>query len=147
MDLISADFEDIFLGYFTGTRTIMQISLCHWSNASKQGPSDWPGLAGWWDKKILYHCLTHCPLGDLVVILKHLIFNLAFLIGIFKSSYDNILRWMPQGLTDDKSTLVQVMAWCRQATIHYLNQCWPRSPTPYGATRPRWVKSSPLISP
>ena len=30
-------------------------------------------------------------------------------------------------LTDDKSTLVQVMAWCRQATIHYLIQCWPRS--------------------
>ena len=28
-------------------------------------------------------------------------------------------------LTDDKSTLVQVMAWCRQATSHYLSQCWP----------------------
>ena len=46
-------------------------------------------------------------------------------------------------LTDDKSTLVQVMAWCHQATSHYLNQCWPRSPTPYGITRPQWVKSSP----
>ena len=32
-----------------------------------------------------------------------------------------------------------VMAWCRQATSHYLNQCWPRSPTLYGATRPRQV--------
>ena len=39
------------------------------------------------------------------------------------------------------STLVQVMAWCRQATSHYLNQCWPRSPTPYGVTRPQWVKT------
>ena len=48
---------------------------------------------------------------------------------------------MPQDLTDDKSTLVQVMAWCCQATSHYLNQCWPRSPTPYGVTRPQWVKS------
>ena len=28
-------------------------------------------------------------------------------------------------LTDDKSALVQVMAWCRQATSHYLSQCWP----------------------
>ena len=36
--------------------------------------------------------------------------------------------------------LVQVMAWCRQATSHYLNQCWSRSPTPYGVTRPQWVK-------
>ena len=71
---------------------------------------------------------------------KNVIFNLALLIGIFKSSYDNILRWMPQDFTDDKSTLVQVMAWCRQATSHYLNQCWPRSPTPYGVTRLQWVK-------
>ena len=39
--------------------------------------------------------------------------------------YDNIIRWMPQDLTDDKSTLVQVMAWCRPETCHYLTQCWP----------------------
>ena len=31
------------------------------------------------------------------------------------------------GRSDGKSTLVQVMAWCRQATSHYLSQCWPRS--------------------
>ena len=47
---------------------------------------------------------------------------------------------MPQDLTDDKSTLVQVMAWCRQAISHYLNKCWPRSPTPYGVTRPQWLE-------
>ena len=46
---------------------------------------------------------------------------------------------MPQGLTGDKSTLVQVMAWCHQATSHYLNQCWPRSMSPYGVTRPQRV--------
>ena len=46
---------------------------------------------------------------------------------------------MPQDLTDDKSTLVQVMAWCHQVTGHYLNQSWPRSPTPHGITRPQWV--------
>ena len=33
------------------------------------------------------------------------------------------------------------MAWCRQATSYYLNQCWPRSQTPYGITRPQWVNS------
>ena len=42
--------------------------------------------------------------------------------------------------TDDKSTLVQVMAWCHQATSHYLIQCWPRFLPPYGATRPQWVE-------
>ena len=70
---------------------------------------------------------------------KTAIFNLVLLIGIFTSSNDNALRWMPWDLTDDKSTLVQVMAWCRQATSHYLSQCWPSSMSPYGVTRPQWV--------
>ena len=50
------------------------------------------------------------------------------------------IRWIKLDLTDDKSTLVQVMAWCRQAASHYLNQCWPRSLPSYGVTRPQWVK-------
>ena len=32
------------------------------------------------------------------------------------------------------------MAWCRQATSHYLSQWWPRSLWPYGVTRPQWFK-------
>ena len=44
------------------------------------------------------------------------------------------LIWMAQGLADDKSTLAQVMAWCCQATSHYLNQCWHRFMSPYGMT-------------
>ena len=50
------------------------------------------------------------------------------------------LIWVSLDFTDDQSTLVQVMAWCRQATSHYLSQCWPRSLSPYGVTRPQWVK-------
>ena len=45
-------------------------------------------------------------------------------------------------LNDDKSILVQVMAWCRQEASHYLNQCWPRSMLPC-VTRPQWV--NPLV--
>ena len=33
------------------------------------------------------------------------------------------------------------MAWCRQATSHYLSQCWPRSTSPYGVIRPQWVNT------
>ena len=33
------------------------------------------------------------------------------------------------------------MAWCRQATSHYLSQCWPRSMSPYGVIRPQWVNT------
>ena len=63
----------------------------------------------------------------------------VLLIGIFRSSHDNALQWMPQDLTDDKSILVQVMAWCRQATSHYLSQCWLSSLSPYDIARPQWV--------
>ena len=76
---------------------------------------------------------------------KTAIFNLVLLIGFFRSSNDNPPRWMPWDLTDDKSTLVQVMAWCHQATSHYLSQCWPSSMSPYGITRPQWVKWNNLF--
>ena len=75
---------------------------------------------------------------------KNGIFNFVLLIGVFRSS-DNALRWMPQDLTDDKSTLVQVMDWCRQATSHYLSQCWPSS-LPYGVTTPQWVLITPQVT-
>ena len=48
--------------------------------------------------------------------------------------YEIVLRWMAQNFANEKSTLVQVMAWCRQAPSHYLSQCWPRSMLPYDVT-------------
>ena len=52
---------------------------------------------------------------------------------------------MPLDLTDDKSTLVQVMARCRQATSHHLKQCWlnlPRHMTSPGHNELRKPKIS-----
>ena len=59
----------------------------------------------------------------------------------FSNLYEIALGRTPLDLTDDKPTLVQVMAWCRQVTSHYLNQCWHRSMWPYGGTRPQWVNT------
>ena len=59
---------------------------------------------------------------------------------LFSCSCENALRWMLQDQIDHTSILVQAMAWCRQATRHYLSQCFPRSLSPYGVTRPKWVK-------
>ena len=50
-------------------------------------------------------------------------------------------RWMPWNPTDEKSKLVQVMVWCRQATSHYLSLCWPTSLSPYVVIRTHWVKT------
>ena len=70
---------------------------------------------------------------------KYLIFQIISVIDGWGISCELALRWMSLHFTDDKSTLVQVMAWCRQATSHYLGQCWPRSLSPYGITGPQWV--------
>ena len=70
---------------------------------------------------------------------RYLIFQKISVIDGWGISCELALRWMSLNLTDDKSKLVQVMAWCRQATSHYLSQCWPRSLSPYGVTRPQWV--------
>ena len=72
--------------------------------------------------------IAYWPLGDLIEISA------------------NFLQWVPLDLTNDKSTLVLVMAWCRQTTSHYLSQCWPRSVSPYGLTRPQWVKAYEIMT-
>ena len=42
-------------------------------------------------------------------------------------SVKNMLWLKFMGTLDGKSTLVQIMAWCRQATCHYLSQYRPKS--------------------
>ena len=50
-----------------------------------------------------------------------------------------LLNIVPVGLIDNKSALLQVMAWCHQAADHYLNQWWPSSTIPFGITCSQWV--------
>ena len=74
-------------------------------------------------------------------------FNVGLVrIGTMSTSCAIGFRWVPQNPIDNKSTLVQVMAWCRQATSHYMSLCWPRFISPYGVTRPQWVKPHVLCS-
>ena len=67
---------------------------------------------------------------------KSVIFTLFLLIGIFRSYNDKAISWMAEDFTDDKSTLVQVMAWCRRSKSYYLSQCRPRAISPYRVIRP-----------
>ena len=46
---------------------------------------------------------------------KSIIFKLILWIDISRASGKIVVTWMPQIFIDDKSTLVQTMAWCRQA--------------------------------
>ena len=60
--------------------------------------------------------------------LRKVSFMLVLVIDGRSISCKFVLTWMPMDLTDDKLTLAQLMAWCRQAPSHYLSQCWPRLP-------------------
>ena len=75
---------------------------------------------------------------------KWVTFKLNLVIDGWGISCDFTLVWLSQDLTDDKSTLALIMAWCRQATSHYLSQRWLRSTSPYGVTRPQWVKRATI---
>ena len=54
---------------------------------------------------------------------RYVIFQGISVIDGWGISCEIALIWMSLDFTDDQSTLVQVMAWCRQATSHYLSQC------------------------
>ena len=78
------------------------------------------------------YVLTYCSLRDFgddfrCVILQHI-----SMIDIWSISREIDLKWISMDFTDDKPILVQVMAWCCQATSHYLNWCWQSSISPYG---------------
>ena len=63
---------------------------------------------------------------------RQIIFKLILVINGWDISSDIALRWISLEFPDSGSALVQVMAWCRQATSHCLSQCWPRSMSPHG---------------
>ena len=84
-------------------------------------------------------CLNSLAPGRFQRNLRKVIFQLILVIDGWSISCKIVFKWTPMDLTDGKSTLVQVMAWCRQATSHYLSQCWPRSLMPYGFNSPQWV--------
>ena len=68
----------------------------------------------------LHHSFNSYSVEDLDF--KDAVFNLVLLICVLNFSYGNVQRWIPLELTDDTSTLVQVMAWCHQAqTLTWTN--------------------------
>ena len=113
--------------------------------AKLTGPRDLPVKVWKWISNFIPHftgiwLLNSMALERFGCDFRNVILKLVSLIGIFRSPYDNNLRWTALDLPDNKSTLVQVMAWCHQATSHYLSRCWPRPMSPYGVTRAQWVK-------
>ena len=79
-------------------------------------------------------------------------FWMKFLVTNFQTNFSNwwlsyfmwhdiALKWLSLDLTDDKSALILLMVWCPQAARYFLSQCWLKSMSPFGVTRPQWLKS------
>ena len=89
-------------------------------------------------------CINSLPLGRWGKKSKYLVFKQMQQLDSISIYGGNALKWMPQNRFANKSTLVQVMAWCHQATSHYLSQCWPWSLSPYDTTKQQWVNIAPI---
>ena len=84
--------------------------------------------------------------GRFKVKFRWVIFKLILVVNGWGIFCETALIWVSLDHTYDKSTLVHVMAWCRQATSYYMSQCWPRFLPPYSATMSQWVNSFPYFS-
>ena len=95
-----------------------------------------PGRDEWWLNSL---APGRCG-NDIKSVISELILQIEFM-----DTCETTFRWMPGNVFYDQWTLVQVMAWCCQATSHYRSQCWPRSISPYSITRSQWVKTSNYV--
>ena len=70
-----------------------------------------------WYKSALRCCYVINSLhpGRFELNFRWVIFKLILVIGGWGMTCEIAVRWLPLDLTDDKSTLVHVMSWCRQA--------------------------------
>ena len=69
----------------------------------------------------------------------YVLFKLISVMDGWVLSCEIVLKWLSSDLTDNQSTLAQVMAWCRQATNHYLSLFFRSSVTPYDIIRPQGI--------
>ena len=134
-----------YMYYYCNYLSMLELKLIH---VSKRGPNE----LGWWCSDSISHqnqaiyWLCKQATGS-ILCLKICVDHWSAIDGISKSLHR---KWLGHLLWNyfqmnatrphwwSVNTLVQVMAWCCQATSHYLSQCWPSSVSPYGVTRPQW---------
>ena len=119
---------------------------------SKKEPTASPVLTKWWKLELTLatnfgsHAQMVTKFGGQILANKFGFVPDCLMVDGWSISCETALILMSQDFIDDQSTWVQIMAWCRQATSHYLSQCWPRSLSPYGVISPQWVTIGVLQS-
>ena len=103
--------NDIFF-YFSTLPSLLRsahVSIILFTDLHVYEASSWGR-----DKWGLSCKFTSLATGRFQIKFRHIIFKLILVNGGWGIFYEIALGWMPQDLTNDKSILVQVMAWCRQ---------------------------------
>ena len=88
-------------------------------------------------------CLSHWPTENVVVVLKGVFSKHMLIIDQVEEFFSwnrSHQLWMTHSThLIETWTLFRAMDWCRQATNHYLRQCWPSFMSPHGASKPQIV--------
>ena len=124
--------------------TICSPTRPQWFNT--QSITWFHGILSFWKMLGFFNCDNisswfHLIPGRCDYNLKFVTFKLISMINILNISCESAIRWMSQNAYDGVSRMVQVMACCHQAASHCLSQCWPRSVSIYGISRPNYVNS------
>ena len=107
------------LGQSYGTRDVIWKDMCSNQpqiNTKKHWPSAYLLALG----AILFLVVNSLAPWKFEWNFGHVIFKQILVINGWVISCEIALIWMSLDFTDEQSTLVQVMAWCHQATSHYL---------------------------
>ena len=125
------------IGMWTNALFAVHIQVCHLvvEPCNKPGCVIHVGHAS--SMKYLYHQL----IGPWEIWMKFHIcnFQMDFSDWWLRHSFWNCPNMNVTGLHWWSVNIDSGMAWCCQATSHYLSQCWPKSLSPYGTTWPQWV--------
>ena len=136
--LINEILIDVLIQYFA--RDLWSSSMCKshchfiaWQQNSHVDTIYWAIYTGYL-YQILLWAAEICPIDDRYIATVNSLNSLVpwrFLLKFYKSCFQAnfsyrwlrylvkyVFAWMSLDLTRDKSTMVQVMTWCRQATIH-----------------------------
>ena len=120
--------SDAYMRQWTGSSVVEAIKLSSMQRQAITRTSDFGVLVNCkWNMNVFFKLTEALGRFERIFLSSNFQANFSYLISVWIISCEIALKWMALDSADYNSTLIQVMACCREATSHYLDQCWPRS--------------------
>ena len=120
--------SDAYMRQWTGSSVVEAIKLSPMQRQAITRTSDFGVLVNCkWNMNVFFKLTGALGRFERIFLSSNFQANFSDLISVWIISCEIALKWMALDSADYNSTLIQVMACCREATSHYLDQCWPRS--------------------